>query len=68
MGSKPTILTALIKIPICSYHICNPFFLLVFFLTPNSRSVFLCWGVVKHSFIHSFIHSSVFDIVEFWPW
>ena len=20
--------------------------------TPNSRSVFLCWGVVKHSFIH----------------
>ena len=22
-------------------------------LTPNSRSVFLCWGVVIHSFIHS---------------
>ena len=25
---------------------------LYLFLTPNSRSVFLCWGVVKHSFIH----------------
>ena len=24
-------------------------------LTPNSRSVFWCLGVVKHSFIHSFI-------------
>ena len=26
---------------------------LYLFPTPNSRSVFLCWGVIKHSFIHS---------------